>query len=62
MRILRIVEVDALFGSLPERGMSSDERAVLNARIDAEVAEAVRTVGFGEVLTARGVTTVAPAE
>ena len=36
--------------------MSSDERAVLNAKIDAE---AVRTVGFGEVLAARGVTTVA---
>jgi len=36
-----------------------DQRAVLNARIDAKVAEAVRTGRFGEVLAARGVTTVA---
>lgn len=49
----------ALRGVLPERDLTPDERVVLNAEVDATISETVRTVRFGEVLAARGVTTVA---
>ncbi len=49
----------ALSGSLPERHLTPGERVVLNAEVDAAISETVRTVRFGEVLAARGVTTVA---
>ena len=49
----------ALRGALPERELTPDERVVLNAEVDATISETVRTVRFGEVLAARGVTTVA---
>ncbi len=49
----------ALEGSLPERELSPDERVVFNAEVDATISEAARTARFGEVLAARGVTTVA---
>lgn len=46
-------------GELPERDLSAEERVVLNAELDAAISEATRSVRFGEVLAARGVTTVA---
>ena len=49
----------ALAGQLPERDLSTDERAVLDAEVDAALSAAARQVRFGEVLAARGVTTVA---
>jgi len=49
----------ALAGELPERDLTGEERAVLDAEIDAAVSEAARATSFGEVLAARGVTTVA---
>ncbi|WP_034509126.1 hypothetical protein [Blastococcus sp. URHD0036] len=49
----------ALAGELDERELSGDERVVFNAELDASVSEAARTIRFGEVLAARGVTTVA---
>jgi pimeloyl-ACP methyl ester carboxylesterase len=49
----------ALAGTLPERELSAEERAVFNAEVDAAVSETARRVRFGEVLSGRGVTTVA---
>jgi hypothetical protein len=49
----------ALAGDLDERGLSAQERVVFNAELDASISEAARTIRFGEVLAARGVTTVA---
>lgn len=49
----------ALAGSLPERELSGDERVVLNAEVAAAISATARAVRFGEVLAARGVTTVA---
>lgn len=49
----------ALGGSLSERELSADERVVFNAEVDAAISETVRAVRFGQVLAARGVTTVA---
>lgn len=49
----------ALAGELPERELTGEERTVLDAEIDAAVSEAARGMSFGEVLAARGVTTVA---
>ncbi len=41
-----------------ERNLTADERVVLNAEVHATISETVRTVRFGEVLAALGVTTV----
>jgi hypothetical protein len=49
----------ALRGALPERELTADERVVFNAEVDAAISETTRSVRFGEVLAARGVTTVA---
>jgi hypothetical protein len=49
----------ALTGELPERDLSAAERTVFNAELDASISAAARTISFGEVLAARGVTTVA---
>ncbi len=49
----------ALAGELDEQALDADERVVFNAELDASISEAARTVRFGEVLAARGVTTVA---
>lgn len=49
----------ALAGELPERELTSEERAVFNAELDVAVADKARAVHFGEVLAGRGVTTVA---
>jgi hypothetical protein len=48
-----------LAGELPERDLTAEERAVLDAELDASISEAVHTISFGEVLAARGITTVA---
>jgi hypothetical protein len=48
-----------LAGELPERALSVEERTVFNAEIDASISEAARRISFGEVLAARGVSTVA---
>lgn len=50
---------DALTGGLDERELNAEERVVFNAELDASISEAARTIRFGEVLAARGVTTVA---
>src|ERR1700712_340282 len=49
----------ALAGKVAERDLSPEERAVFSAELDASISEAGRTLRFGEVLAARGVTTVA---
>ena len=49
----------ALAGELDERELNADEQVVFNAELDASISEAARTIRFGEVLAARGVTTVA---
>lgn len=49
----------ALAGELDEGELSADERVVLNAELEASISEAARSIRFGEVLAARGVTTVA---
>lgn len=49
----------ALAGQLPERDLTSDERSVFNAELDASLAEAARQVSFGKLLRGRGITTVA---
>lgn len=49
----------ALAGELPECDLTAEERTVFNAELDASISEAARSVSFGEVLAARGVTTVA---
>jgi hypothetical protein len=49
----------ALAGELDERELSAQERVVVDAELDASVSAAARTIRFGEVLAARGVTTVA---
>ena len=52
-------EEAALAGELPEHDLTEQERIVFNAELDAAISESVRAVSFGEVLAARGVTTVA---
>lgn len=49
----------ALAGELDERDLKAEERVVFNAELDTSISEAARTIRFGEVLAARGVTTVA---
>jgi ParD-like antitoxin of type II bacterial toxin-antitoxin system len=49
----------ALAGELAERDLTPQERTVLNAELDASLSAAARSTSFGEVLAARGVTTVA---
>lgn len=49
----------ALAKELPERDLTGGERAVLDAELDGSISAAARTISFGEVLAARGVTTVA---
>jgi hypothetical protein len=49
----------ALAGELDERNLDAEERVVFNAELDTSISEAARTIRFGEVLAARGVTTVA---
>lgn len=49
----------ALAGQLPERDLTPEERAVFSAELDVSISETARRVSFGEVLAARGVTTVA---
>ncbi|HEX4019309.1 MAG TPA: hypothetical protein VHX15_21430 [Frankiaceae bacterium] len=49
----------ALAGTLPERELSPVEHAVFNAELDTAISETARNVRFGEVLSGRGVTTVA---
>jgi hypothetical protein len=49
----------ALDGTLPERELSAEERTVFSAELDAAISETARRVRFGEVLSGRGVTTVA---
>jgi hypothetical protein len=49
----------ALAGELDERELTPDEQVVFNAELDASISEGARTIRFGEVLAARGVTTVA---
>jgi hypothetical protein len=49
----------ALAGTLPERELTAEQRAVFNAELDASISETARRVSFGDVLAARGITTVA---
>jgi hypothetical protein len=49
----------ALAGDLPERELTSEERTVFDAELDASISEAARGMSFGEILGKRGVTTVA---
>ena len=48
----------ALRGSLPMRDLSPEERLVANAEIDTGIEERVRSLDFGAVLAAEGVSTV----
>jgi ParD-like antitoxin of type II bacterial toxin-antitoxin system len=50
---------NALAGKLPERDLTAEERTVFNAELDTSISETARKISFGEVLAARGVTTVA---
>jgi hypothetical protein len=49
----------ALAGELPERELTSEERAVFSAELDTAISEAARTTSFGKRIAARGITTVA---
>jgi hypothetical protein len=49
----------ALAGKLDERELSSEERIVLDAELDAAISEKGRTTDFGARLAKRGITTVA---
>jgi hypothetical protein len=49
----------AMAGELDERELSTEERTVLHAEIDAVISETGRNVSFGATLAKRGVTTVA---
>src|ERR1700712_3801159 len=49
----------ALAGDVPERELTTEERTVFNAELDVSIAERASRTSFGEVLAARGVTTVA---
>jgi hypothetical protein len=49
----------ALAGTLPERELSAEERTVFGAELDTAISETARRIRFGEVLSARGVSTVA---
>lgn len=52
--------IDAvLAGTLPMDALRPDERIVVNAELDAAIAEKAQATPLGELLTARGVTTVA---
>ena len=55
----RIRIEDALAGRLPVSALGAEERTVYDAEVDAGISEAVRAVSFGQLLGARGVTTVA---
>ena len=49
----------ALEGRLDLTDLTAEERLVTNAETDAAIAERLRTVDYGDVLTAEGVATVA---
>lgn len=49
----------ALSGEQDLADLSTDERAVYDAELDASISAAARRISFGEVLAHRGVTTVA---
>lgn len=49
----------ALAGAIPEPGLTREERVVFDAEVDAAISERSRVIRFGEILAARGVTTVA---
>jgi hypothetical protein len=49
----------ALAGALPLTELSPEERLLVNAEISAAISERIRSVNFGEILDAEGVTTVA---
>lgn len=49
----------ALAGELALRELTADERAVVNAEIDAAVSARASSISFGQVLAARGMATVA---
>ncbi|MHB8341009.1 MAG: TA system antitoxin ParD family protein [Mycobacteriales bacterium] len=49
----------ALAGEVALRELSSDERSVVSAELDASISETARGISFGEVLAGRGVTIVA---
>ena len=49
----------ALAGELDEADLDAEEQVVFNAELDTSISEAARTIRFGEILAARGVTTVA---
>jgi hypothetical protein len=49
----------ALSGELDERRLSSEERSVFDAELDAAISEKGRTTDFGARLAKRGITTVA---
>lgn len=52
--------VDAvLAGTLPMSALRPDERTVVNAELDARIAEKAQATPLGQVVAARGVTTVA---
>ncbi len=44
---------------MPLTELSSEERLVANAEVDATIAERLRTVHYGDVLAGEGVVTVA---
>lgn len=48
-----------LEGRLPMSALRPDERAVVNAELDARIAEKAQSTALGQVMLARGVTTVA---
>lgn len=49
----------AVEGLVDERDLSANERALFSAELEAAISEAARESEFGELLAARGVTTVA---
>lgn len=48
-----------LAGTLPMSDVGAEERLVANAEIDVSISEAARSVNFGAVLAAEGLTAVA---
>jgi hypothetical protein len=49
----------ALAGRLPEHELTTEERTVFHAELDVSIAETARGTHFGDVLAARGMTTIA---
>ena len=49
----------ALSGQLPEHELTAEERTVVDAELDVSISQSARGMHFGDVLAARGVTTVA---